>query len=48
MSDTIERTTLEVLHVGGPTLRFRYAGRTWLTDPTFDEAVMYPAIVGYL
>ncbi|WP_406237636.1 MBL fold metallo-hydrolase [Nocardia sp. NBC_01009] len=36
MSETIERTTLEALHIGGPTLRFRYAGLTWLTDPTFD------------
>jgi L-ascorbate metabolism protein UlaG (beta-lactamase superfamily) len=30
---TIENALL----VGGPTLRFDYAGRTWLTDPTFDE-----------
>lgn len=42
MSETIEQTTqLEVLHVGGPTLRFRYAGRTFLTDPTFDEPGEY-------
>ncbi|MFD0362639.1 MBL fold metallo-hydrolase [Nocardia sp. GCM10030253] len=36
MSETIERTALEAMHIGGPTLRFRYAGLTWLTDPTFD------------
>ncbi|WP_431949865.1 MBL fold metallo-hydrolase [Nocardia lijiangensis] len=36
MTETIERTALEVLHVGGPTVRFRYGGSTWLTDPTFD------------
>ncbi|MGY1945463.1 MBL fold metallo-hydrolase [Nocardia asiatica] len=45
MSDTIERTTLEVLHVGGPTLRLRYAGRAWLTDPTFDAPGEYPGPV---
>ncbi|UAK32427.1 MBL fold metallo-hydrolase [Nocardia asteroides] len=45
MSDTIETTALEVLHVGGPTLRLRYAGRTWLTDPTFDEPGDYPGRV---
>ncbi|WP_327114233.1 MBL fold metallo-hydrolase [Nocardia sp. NBC_01730] len=45
MSDTIERATLEVLHVGGPTLGFHYAGRTWLTDPTFDEPGDYPGPV---
>ncbi|GAB3762408.1 MBL fold metallo-hydrolase [Microlunatus parietis] len=33
---------LEALHVGGPTLRFRYAGLTWLTDPTFDPPGDYP------
>ncbi|RJO69025.1 MBL fold metallo-hydrolase [Nocardia panacis] len=32
-----ERTLLDVLHIGGPTLWFRYGGLTWLTDPTFDE-----------
>jgi L-ascorbate metabolism protein UlaG (beta-lactamase superfamily) len=36
MTETIDRTTLEAVHIGGPTLRFRYAGLTWLTDPTFD------------
>ncbi|MGW4849063.1 MBL fold metallo-hydrolase [Nocardia brasiliensis] len=46
MTETIERTTkLEALHVGGPTLRFRYAGRTFLTDPTFDEPGAYPGPV---
>ncbi|WP_431963130.1 MBL fold metallo-hydrolase [Nocardia sp. bgisy134] len=42
MSETIERTALEVLHIGGPTVRFRYGGSTWLTDPTFDEPGDYP------
>ncbi|MFG1792065.1 MBL fold metallo-hydrolase [Nocardia sp. NPDC049149] len=43
MTETIERTNqLHALHVGGPTLRFRYAGRTFLTDPTFDEPGDYP------
>ncbi|MFC7620812.1 MBL fold metallo-hydrolase [Microlunatus sp. GCM10028923] len=36
---------LEALHVGGPTLRFRYAGLTWLTDPTFDPPGDYPGRV---
>lgn len=46
MSDTIEQTTqLTALHIGGPTLRFRYAGLTWLTDPTFDEPGDYPGPV---
>lgn len=44
-SETIERTAFEVLHVGGPTLRFRYAGSTWLTDPTFDQPGDYPGRV---
>lgn len=30
-------TTIEALHVGGPTLWFSYAGHSFLTDPTFDE-----------
>lgn len=34
--------SLEALHVGGPTLRFRYADLTWLTDPTFDPPGDYP------
>ncbi|MFR9753171.1 MBL fold metallo-hydrolase [Nocardia sp. 004] len=42
MNATIERTALEILHTGGPTLRFRYAGSTWLTDPTFDDPGDYP------
>ncbi|UGT60599.1 MBL fold metallo-hydrolase [Nocardia asteroides] len=37
--------SFEALHVGGPTLRFRYAGRSWLTDPTFDEPGDYPGPV---
>ncbi|WP_069166961.1 MBL fold metallo-hydrolase [Nocardia altamirensis] len=46
MTETIERTTqLEALLVGGPTLRLRYAGRTFLTDPTFDEPGVYPGPV---
>src|SRR4051794_21100563 len=32
--------------VGGPTLRFTYAGLTFLTDPTFDDAPAdYPGVV---
>lgn len=43
MTETITRPTLfDALHIGGPTLRFRYAGLTWLTDPTFDEPGDYP------
>ena len=43
MTETITRPTLlDVLHIGGPTLRFRYGGLTWLTDPTFDEPGDYP------
>ncbi|WP_280234366.1 MBL fold metallo-hydrolase [Nocardia cyriacigeorgica] len=45
MTNTITRTTIEVLHVGGPTLRLRYAGSTWLTDPTFDAPRDYPGPV---
>ncbi|WP_067721155.1 MBL fold metallo-hydrolase [Nocardia yamanashiensis] len=30
-------TTLKLLHIGGPTIRFRYSDLVWLTDPTFDE-----------
>lgn len=36
MTETLS-TTLELLHIGGPTVRFRYAGLAWLTDPTFDQ-----------
>ncbi|MFC8046851.1 MBL fold metallo-hydrolase [Nocardia sp. NPDC057353] len=36
--------SFDALHVGGPTLRFRYGGRTWLTDPTFDEPRDYPGV----
>ncbi|WP_328389035.1 MBL fold metallo-hydrolase [Nocardia sp. NBC_00416] len=45
MTNTIARTTIEALHIGGPTLRFRYAGLTWLTDPTFDAPRDYPGSV---
>ncbi|NEW40099.1 MBL fold metallo-hydrolase [Nocardia cyriacigeorgica] len=45
MTNPITRTTLEALHVGGPTLRLRYAGLTWLTDPTFDAPRDYPGLV---
>jgi L-ascorbate metabolism protein UlaG (beta-lactamase superfamily) len=41
MTETLS-TTVELLHIGGPTVRFRYAGLTWLTDPTFDEPRDYP------
>ncbi|MBF6177378.1 MBL fold metallo-hydrolase [Nocardia otitidiscaviarum] len=37
--------TVELLHIGGPTVRFRYGGHTWLTDPTFDEPGVYPGPV---
>ncbi|WP_067719218.1 MBL fold metallo-hydrolase [Nocardia yamanashiensis] len=40
MTNTIETTapaTIELLHIGGPTVRFEYGNLTWLTDPTFDE-----------
>ncbi|KAA8884185.1 MBL fold metallo-hydrolase [Nocardia colli] len=33
----MKNTTVELLHIGGPTVRFRYADLVWLTDPTFDE-----------
>ncbi|MFC9895389.1 MBL fold metallo-hydrolase [Nocardia sp. NPDC127579] len=42
MTETIARTSLQALHIGGPTLRFRYGGLTWLTDPTFDAPGEYP------
>ncbi|MEV0467960.1 MBL fold metallo-hydrolase [Nocardia tengchongensis] len=29
-------TTVELLHIGGPTVRFAYGDLVWLTDPTFD------------
>lgn len=35
-------TTLTALHVGGPTLLLRWAGRAVLSDPTFDEPGEYP------
>ncbi len=36
-------TAIELLHIGGPTVRFRCAGLTWLTDPTFDQPGDYPS-----
>ncbi|MFE3195824.1 MBL fold metallo-hydrolase [Nocardia sp. NPDC059240] len=47
MTNTIDAaaTTLEVLHIGGPTVRFEYGDLTWLTDPTFDEPGDYPGPV---
>lgn len=46
MTNTIARTgTVELLHIGGPTVRFRYGNLTWLTDPTFDEPGDYPGPV---
>ncbi len=43
MTETVTSPALlDAVHVGGPTLRFRYAGATWLTDPTFDEPGDYP------
>lgn len=35
---TVPRVGLEATFVGDPTLRLRYAGLTFLTDPTFDDA----------
>lgn len=35
-------TTVTALHVGGPTLLLRWAGRAVLSDPTFDEPGEYP------
>ncbi|MVU83456.1 MBL fold metallo-hydrolase [Nocardia sp. ET3-3] len=47
MTNTIDTaaTTLELLHIGGPTVRFGYGDLTWLTDPTFDEPGDYPGPV---
>ncbi|WP_336083481.1 MBL fold metallo-hydrolase [Nocardia sp. SSK8] len=46
MTELLTRPALAAaLHIGGPTLRFRYAGLTWLTDPTFDEPGEYPGPV---
>ncbi|WP_433591177.1 MBL fold metallo-hydrolase [Nocardia sp. CA-145437] len=36
---------LEILHIGGPTVRFGYGDLTFLTDPTFDEPGNYPGPV---
>lgn len=38
-------TELTALHIGGPTLRLRWAGRAVITDPTFDEPGEYPGSV---
>ncbi|MGY4646081.1 MBL fold metallo-hydrolase [Cellulomonas sp. URHB0016] len=35
---TQTRTAMSATWIGGPTLRFTYAGLTFLTDPTFDDA----------
>ncbi|WP_054813333.1 MBL fold metallo-hydrolase [Nocardia arizonensis] len=45
MTETITDTAVEALHIGGPTLRLRYAGLTFLTDPTFDPPGDYPGPV---
>lgn len=49
MTNTIDTaaatTTLELLHIGGPTVRFGYGDLVWLTDPTFDEPGEYPGPV---
>ncbi|MEV6769788.1 MBL fold metallo-hydrolase [Nocardia sp. NPDC051030] len=49
MTNTIDTaastSTVEILHIGGPTVRFRYGNLTWLTDPTFDEPGDYPGPV---
>ncbi|MTE16146.1 MBL fold metallo-hydrolase [Nocardia aurantiaca] len=46
MTNTIDTaaaaTTIELLHIGGPTVRFGYGDLVWLTDPTFDEPGEYP------
>ncbi len=44
MTNTIS-TTVELLHIGGPTVRFRYGTLTFLVDPTFDEPGDYPGPV---
>ncbi|MFF0490578.1 MBL fold metallo-hydrolase [Nocardia sp. NPDC004068] len=41
MTNTIS-TTVALLHIGGPTVRFRYGALTFLVDPTFDEPGDYP------
>ncbi len=38
-------TTVTALHVGGPTLLLRWAGRAVLSDPTFDAPGEYPGPV---
>lgn len=38
-------TSFTATLIGGPTLRFTYAGRTLLTDPTFDDPGEHPGPV---
>ncbi|NKY88562.1 MBL fold metallo-hydrolase [Nocardia veterana] len=40
MTNTLS-TTVELLHIGGPTVRLNYGGLVWLTDPTFDAPGAY-------
>ena len=42
MTNTLS-TTVELLHIGGPTVRLNYGGLVWLTDPTFDDPGDYSA-----
>jgi L-ascorbate metabolism protein UlaG (beta-lactamase superfamily) len=42
MTNTATDLDIPALLIGGPTLRFRYAGLAFLTDPTFDEPGVYP------
>ncbi|WP_421733300.1 MBL fold metallo-hydrolase [Cellulomonas sp.] len=35
-------TSITATYVGGPTVHLRYAGQTFLTDPTFDPPGEYP------
>ena len=41
MNAMTTNTSIEATFVGGPTLHFTYAGRTFLTDPTFDQPGTY-------
>lgn len=43
MTNTIAPAAIDLLHIGGPTVRFRYGNLTWLTDPTFDQPREYTA-----
>lgn len=40
--------SVNVLHIGGPTVMLEFAGRTFLTDPTLDPPGSYPMPVGSL